>query len=321
MTALRLLVLTASPVLWLAPAQTCSAYNAAQRFAPPAVRMSLRDPADPVAPAARAPLKVGTGAPMGATFGHPSNPAPMNVSPMNSSPMTASNGAPLTTWQRAPPSPRSMSDGMKAPTAADFANPIHSGSLRTWSYQNPMVQFQQVVLATEGGPLDADIELWHGPDNIPCKMRVHIDDAQYRPFSAVIATPKGPNTVAVTNKGAESFPIAGNVLAENVDMPSDECVDGLVIAQGGSIRVYHAGHACESVEVLIKTDGRPLNARIELLQGPNCIKQVVQLYTEDGFLRPFFGIIETPGDINTVRIVNTSPIEFPMSSSCVPHHR
>ena len=210
---------------------------------------------------------------------------------------------------------------MKAPTAADFANPIHSGSLRTWSYQNPMVQFQQVVLATEGGPLDADIELWHGPDNIPCKMRVHIDDAQYRPFSAVIATPKGPNTVAVTNKGAESFPIAGNVLAENVDMPSDECVDGLVIAQGGSIRVYHAGHACESVEVLIKTDGRPLNARIELLQGPNCIKQVVQLYTEDGFLRPFFGIIETPGDINTVRIVNTSPIEFPMSSSCVPHHR
>ena len=48
-------------------------------------------------------------------------------------------------------------------------------------------------------------------------------------------------------------------------------------------------------------------------------KQVIELYTEDGCDRPFFCILETPGAGNVIRIVNTSPVEFPMTAGVVPH--
>jgi len=164
--------------------------------------------------------------------------------------------------------PAATRSAMQSSDDVEHAILVQGGSLRTWSFRSQNVDQVQVVLSTEGRPLDADIELWQGPDNTPCKMRVYIEDGQLRPFSAVVETPRGPNTVSIRNIGEIEFPLSALVACENVDEPSPECATASMIIQGGALRTYPFDPTIDSVQVLLKTDGRPLNARIELLQAP-----------------------------------------------------
>jgi hypothetical protein len=209
----------------------------------------------------------------------------------------------------------------EGPPTQTFTAPIlvQGGTLKTWSYGSSMVERVQVFLTTEGRPLDADIELWQGPDNTPTKMRVYSEDGKARPFNAVIETPQSPNTVAIRNIGGIEFPLAASLVANDVDEPISNFPATSTIVQGGALKTFPFPANVQRVEVMIKTDGRPLNARLELLQGPNNNKQVIELYADDGLARPFFAIIDTMGSGNVVRVQNTAPIEFPMTASVQPH--
>jgi len=196
---------------------------------------------------------------------------------------------------------------------------VQGRSLRTWSFQSTEVEQVEVLLSTGGGPLEAVVELWNGPDNTPMSMRVYGEDGQLRPFKAVIGTRISPSTVTVRNIGQMEWPIAAMVSPDNFYTPSPEARFATTFVQGGSLRTFSFEPSVESVEVLLGTDGRPLDARLELLQGPNSDKQVVELYIEDGLDRPCSFIIETPGSGNVVRVVNTGPVAFPMYASVVPN--
>merc|ERR1712023_397490 len=89
--------------------------------------------------------------------------------------------------------------------------------------------------------------------------------------------------------------------------------------QGGACETFHINEAVESVQVFLSTEGRNLNARIELLQGPDCVRQLIELDEDDGYDRPLSCTLETPGHGCVVRIVNTAPMEFPLMASVEPN--
>ena len=197
---------------------------------------------------------------------------------------------------------------------------IQGASLRTCSFDES-VERVQVLLKSEGRPLNSNVELWQGPDNCPQKVNVYLEDGGMRQFRTIIETPRASNAVCIRNTAPMEFPLTACVDSDVEDAygnganPRDmlaQCKGKIV--QGGAVNTTPFPPAVSSVMILLQTDGRPLNARIELLQGPNNNKQVMEVYIEDGTDRPFFAIVDTPGSGNVVRIVNTSTVEFPMNA-------
>ena len=101
--------------------------------------------------------------------------------------------------------------------------------------------------------------------------------------------------------------------------PVKRGVSGAVKIQGGALHTYPFDPSVSSVQVFITTEGKPLDARIELISGPDDIKQFIEVKSENGLYRPFFCVLPTPGTGNVVRIVNKSPLEFPMTADVAPN--
>lgn len=212
---------------------------------------------------------------------------------------------------------------------------VQGGSLRTWSYTNPPIDRVNVILKTDGNPMYAEVELWQGPNNSPQLMKVYVEDGSQSLFSAFVDTPShtwvGPNTIGVRNVAPLEFPLQACVAPddENAGAACLEAISDVKgeTIQGKALRVYSFDQRVDSVVVFLRSDkkgapgekgGSPLNAKIELLQGPNNAKQVLDVYTEDGNDRPFYVLIQTPGYGNVVRIVNTGPMEFPIHATVAP---
>merc|ERR1719235_1524494 len=195
---------------------------------------------------------------------------------------------------------------------------IQGETLRTWAFKSPAVETVQVELGTEGRPLEATVEVWNAAGNTPFQARVYSEDGEIRPISAVLEIPRGPSTVAVRNIGQMEFPMAALVTEEFAMGPSGEHQDAAQYVQGGALKTYPLDPTVDAVEVLLPTGGMPMNARIEILQGPDTNKQVIELYSENGLDRPFFCTFATPWSGNVIRILNTGPMEYPLPASVVP---
>merc|ERR550539_215075 len=253
------------------------------------------------------------------------------MKPLYSTPQTyqppMGTGAPMRQGSSAPPAPFSPSspttryDSVKTTKELfESVTPVkvQGGSLRTCSFDTA-VNRVSVLLKTTGRPLNANVELWQGPDNSPQKMSVYLEDGEKRPFRAIVESPGSSNAIAIRNTGQMELPLTAGL---ECDMSTNTSPAEILysnsdsrIVQGGAVFTTPFPPSVQSVQIGLKTDGRPLNARVELLQGPNNNKQVMDVYTEDGQERPFYAVIDTPGSGNVVRIVNTATVEFPLTAS------
>lgn len=204
---------------------------------------------------------------------------------------------------------------------------LQGSTLRTWTFYSPSTTSEQIVLSTDGRPLHADVDLWIGPDWTPFTMKIYSEDGDVRPVRTMIGTKGVTNTIAIRNTAAMEFPIAAACaeangspgrspgLAALKEMFADMSYPSLV--QGGAVFTTPFPPDVERVQVLLKTDGMKLNARVELLQGPNNIKQQFEFHTNSGADRPFYALMESPGTGNVVRIVNLATVEFPLYAHVV----
>mmetsp|Transcript_5280 Transcript_5280/g.11664 ORF Transcript_5280/g.11664 Transcript_5280/m.11664 type:complete len:445 (-) Transcript_5280:91-1425(-) len=204
---------------------------------------------------------------------------------------------------------------------------VEGDSLKTWSFLSPELERVRVTLETDGRPLDAEIDLWQGPDNTPYKVRAYVENAYTCPINFMVDTPGGANTIAVRNIGSMEFPFSANVTTSDIDGQLDDPTTMLTessflytprLVQGGAVRSFPFDSFVENVQIMLKSEGRPISARIEFLQGPNNVKQILEFYADDGLDRPLFVVVETPGSGNMVRIVNTAPMEYPLTAWVEP---
>jgi hypothetical protein len=210
---------------------------------------------------------------------------------------------------------------------------IQGNCLKTWTVQNPDVERVQILLKNDGYPLSADVSLWQGPENTPQKIRFFSEDGKEHPFSAVMQVASYHNSVAIKNTAQLEFPMGACVVADIEDVlagGNGVAGSGAVVKDlaewgkahslnGDSVESFHFSHTVESVQVLLRTDGRPMHARIELQSGPSHAVQTIDIYSENGLDFPFFAVIDTPADSSTVRVVNTGPMTFPMTAIVEPY--
>ena len=172
------------------------------------------------------------------------------------------------------------------------------------------------------------------------RLEVASDDGNTYPFSAVVETPSRHNSIAVRNTSPMEFPMGACVVADVEDAKAGghkqagqgavvQCLaengDAYQVNGDNDMESFQFEHTVESIQVLLQTDGRPLHARVELIQGPNDNKQVVEIFSENGATQPFFAVIDTPSmcDLSggaTVRVINTAPSTvFPLSAIVEPY--
>ncbi|EED89506.1 predicted protein [Thalassiosira pseudonana CCMP1335] len=192
---------------------------------------------------------------------------------------------------------------------------IEGQSREHWEFPDPNQEIVQVCIDSNGRPVESLIELWIGPDWTPMKVKAYTEDGMMRPIQSLIGTRNKAAAIDINNTGPGDFPLnaaaayaSSQMAAQRADLLTANT--GRYI-EGGAVHSVNFDASVDSVQVLLYTDTRQLNAQVELLNGPNNFKQKYEVFTNNGMLNSLYVVFNTPGSGNVVRVTNLAPLEFP----------
>mmetsp|Transcript_20956 Transcript_20956/g.57996 ORF Transcript_20956/g.57996 Transcript_20956/m.57996 type:complete len:259 (-) Transcript_20956:1191-1967(-) len=204
---------------------------------------------------------------------------------------------------------------------------IQGGTMNTWKV-DPKSKKVHVMLKTNGRPTTSEINLWHGPDYTPMLIKAYLMDGKQYPLNLIIK-PKGLgiDTVQVLNTAEMELPI-NTAVDQGEGHPYYLSPDELIatteptLIQGNKmVNSIALDPELERVQVGIHaTETKNVKFYLELLKGPNEVKQSIEFYASNGYKTPFYAVFDTPGGSQyTVRIINKYPVEFPMHAYVQPY--
>merc|ERR1719398_256716 len=89
----------------------------------------------------------------------------------------------------------------------------------------------------------------------------------------------------------------------------------MVQIQGETLRTWaFKSPAVEKVQVELGTEGRPLEATVEVWNAAGNTPFQARVYSEDGEIRPISAVLEIPRGPSTVAVRNIGQMEFPMAA-------
>lgn len=198
-------------------------------------------------------------------------------------------------------------------TGPDVTSRIEGQTRRTWEFNDVNREVVQVDLGSGGRPINANIQLWIGPDWTPLTLKAYSEDGQQFPVDTVVGTRNKLAEIEVMNNGPYELPINAACKYAPTDLRLELAANvPPKYVEGGAIKSADFDPTVKKVLVMLNTDARQLNARVEMLNGPNNVKQSFEIFTNNGLLNALYVVFTPPNDgACTIRVQNLAPVEFP----------
>ena len=138
----------------------------------------------------------------------------------------------------------------------------------------------------------------------------------------------GGESMSIRNTGPLEFPAyASTRIQPSARSLSDfaRTAPRVKVQGDGALKTFSFGPDVQEVLVELESEGMPVDAVVEIWQGPNNVQQVAEIYSQDGYHRPYSTVIDTSGyhygGTTTIAVKNVGPMAFPLTVRVEPSMR